>query len=138
MKPAPAPKAKLTSVAEVIPRVARPAATIPSFDGLPDSAYVREAQLVPSPKRPGALVPLPFSAPTLWRMVKNSTFPKPYSLSERVTAWKVGDIRAWMAAQTSPTQQRSGRDDEVKEAQAARPSGKPRVKKAQYVELAVA
>lgn len=67
------------------------------FDDLPDGAYVREAQLVPHPKRPGAPVPLPFSAPTLWRKVKAGTFPKPTKLSERVTAWRVGDIRAWLA-----------------------------------------
>lgn len=69
------------------------------FDALPDSAYVREAQLVQSPKRPDNPAPLPFSAPTLWRKVKNCTFPAPHKLSERVTAWKVGEIRAWMAAQ---------------------------------------
>lgn len=71
----------------------------PSFDALPDSAYIREAQLVQSRKRPGAPAPLPFSAPTLWRKVKAGTFPKPSKLSERVTAWRVGDVRAWMAAQ---------------------------------------
>lgn len=69
------------------------------FDALPDSAYVRESQLVQSPKRPDNPAPLPFSAPTLWRKVKNCTFPAPHKLSERVTAWKVGEIRAWMAAQ---------------------------------------
>jgi len=42
------------------------------FDQLPDSAYIRESQLVQSPKRPNSTAPLPFSAPTLWRMVKNS------------------------------------------------------------------
>jgi hypothetical protein len=36
-----------------------------SFDDLPDGAFVRESQLVQSPKRPGAPAPLPFSAPTL-------------------------------------------------------------------------
>ena len=29
------------------------------------------------------------------------TFPKPIKLSERVTAWKVGEVRAWMAAQAT-------------------------------------
>lgn len=72
---------------------------IPSFDALPDSAFIREAQLVQSPKRPGSPAPLPFSAPTLWRKVKAGTFPKPAKLSERVTAWKVADVRAWLAAQ---------------------------------------
>lgn len=72
---------------------------IPSFDALPDSALARESQLVRSPKRPEAPVPLPFSAPTLWRKVKDGTFPKPIKLSERVTAWRVGDVRAWIAEQ---------------------------------------
>jgi hypothetical protein len=70
------------------------------FDVLPDSAFIREAQLVQSPKRPSTPVPLPFSAPTLWRKVKAGTFPKPHRLSERVTAWKVGDVRAWINQRT--------------------------------------
>ena len=71
------------------------------FDALPDSAYIRESQLVQSPKRPDTPAPLPFSAPTLWRKVKAGTFPKPHKLSERVTAWQVGTVRAWMAAQAT-------------------------------------
>lgn len=78
-------------------------AIAPDFDALPDSAFLRESQLVQSPKRPDTPVPLPFSAPTLWRKVKAGTFPKPVKLSERVTAWRVGDIRAWVAKQTSGT-----------------------------------
>lgn len=71
------------------------------FDDLPDSGYVRESQLVQSPKRPATPAPLPFSAPTLWRKVKAGTFPKPTRLSERVTAWNVGAVRAWMAKQVT-------------------------------------
>lgn len=71
------------------------------FDALPNSAFIRESQLVQSPKRPETPAPLPFSAPTLWRMVKANKFPKPIKLSERVTAWNVGTVRAWMTAQTS-------------------------------------
>lgn len=71
------------------------------FDALPDSAFIRESQLVQSPKRPESTAPLPFSAPTLWRKVKAGTFPKPHRLSERVTAWKVGDVREWISAQTA-------------------------------------
>lgn len=70
----------------------------PSFDALPDSAFIRESQLVQSSKRPDAPALLPFSAPTLWRKVKAGTFPKPVKLSMRVTAWNVGVVRAWMAA----------------------------------------
>ena len=71
------------------------------FDALPDSAFIRESQLVQSPKRPDSTAPLPFSAPTLWRKVKAGTFPKPHRLSERVTAWKVRDVREWISAQTA-------------------------------------
>ena len=79
-----------------------PAASVnPSvFDALPDSAFIRESQLVQSYKRPGTPAPLPFSAPTLWRKVKAGTFPKPVKLSERVTGWNVGAVRAWMTAQS--------------------------------------
>ena len=71
------------------------------FDALPDSAFIREAQLVQSPKRPDNPAPLPFSAPTLWRKVKAGTFPKPTKLSQRVTAFNVGEVRAWMLAQAT-------------------------------------
>jgi hypothetical protein len=95
------PKAKQKPVSASIPAQSiKLAALIPSFDLLPDSAFIREAQLVQSPKRPTTPTPLPFSAPTLWRMVKADTFCKPYKLSERVTAWKVGEVRAWINAQT--------------------------------------
>jgi prophage regulatory protein len=96
----PAPKGSQTAIAVAAghePPSAQQA--IPSFDALPDSAFIREAQLVQSPKRPGTPAPLPFSAPTLWRKVAAGTFPKPMKLSERVTAWRVADVRAWMAAQ---------------------------------------
>lgn len=95
-KPKPAQK----PIAASIP-AQKPAPTIPSFDTLPDSAFIREAQLVQSPKRPDTPAPLPFSAPTLWRKVKAGTFPKPIKLSERVTAFNVGQVRAWMAAQAT-------------------------------------
>lgn len=67
------------------------------FDALPDSAFVRAAQLVQSPERPGVPALLPFSGPTLWRKVKAGTFPKPVKLSDRVTGFQVGAVRAWMA-----------------------------------------
>lgn len=77
------------------------AATIPSFDTMPDSAFIREAQLVQSPKRPGVPAPLPFSGPTLWRKVAAGTFPRPLKLSERITAWRVSDVRNWINAQAT-------------------------------------
>jgi prophage regulatory protein len=94
-------KAQQTPVAATTPALAqRLMAVIPSFDTLPDSAFIREAQLVQSPKRPECSAPLPFSGPTLWRKVKAGTFPKPLKLSERITAWKVGDVRTWIKTQS--------------------------------------
>lgn len=69
------------------------------FDELPDSEYVRESQLVKSPKRPGARAILPFSAPTLWRYVKSGHFPAPVKLGPRVTCWQVGVVREWLTSQ---------------------------------------
>jgi prophage regulatory protein len=69
-----------------------------NFDQLPDAAFLRESQLVLNPKHPERITVLPFSAPTLWRGVKDGTIPKPVKLSAGVTAWRVGDIRQWLAA----------------------------------------
>ena len=57
---------------------------------LPETGFVREARL---------LVFLPFSHSTLWRRVAAGTFPAPIKLSERVTAWRAEDVRAWIKAQ---------------------------------------
>jgi prophage regulatory protein len=89
-----------TSKPTAILSAAPPAPDQAVFDRLPDSAWLREAQLVRSRKSPdSAIAPLPFSAPTLWRMVKQGKFPKPTKLSARVTAWEAGQVRAWMTAQ---------------------------------------
>ncbi|MDM0051415.1 AlpA family transcriptional regulator [Variovorax sp. J22R115] len=103
------PKWMLTAIAAAIPPQLA-ASSIPTekpaqitqsiFDALPDSAFIREAQLVQSPKRPDTPAPLPFSAATLWRKVKSGTFPAPCKLSARVTAWEVRAVRAWITAQS--------------------------------------
>jgi predicted DNA-binding transcriptional regulator AlpA len=102
-------KTKPTTTVSTLPT--KPTATAPAattapiqatFDKLPDSAWLRESQLVRSPKNPDSEVaPLPFSAPTLWRMVKAGKFPKPTKLSARVTAWQVSQVRDWMNAQAA-------------------------------------
>jgi len=66
--------------------------TFPVGD-LPVNGYVRQSQLIP------AIVP--FSSATLWRKVKAKTFPAPVKLSDRVTAWRVEDIRAWMRSRSA-------------------------------------
>lgn len=65
-----------------------------SFDALPDSALIRQSDLLQNSKSPSA--PVPFSHSTLWRKVKDGSFPAPVKLSERVTAWQVGAVRSWL------------------------------------------
>ena len=56
------------------------------------------APVRPRTGRPGLL---PFSSATLWRKVKSGDFPAPVKLSERVTAWKIQDVYAWMNSFTA-------------------------------------
>lgn len=94
------PKAKQSPVSAAIAAPAATAASvIPSFDTLPDSALIRESCLVQSPKRPDRPAPLPFSGATLWRKVKAGTFPKPIKLGAKITAFRVGEVRAWLNSQ---------------------------------------
>lgn len=67
------------------------------FDALPDDGYIRERQLVASHKHPGEPFVLPFSSATLWRKVKEGSFPSPSKFSTRITCWRVGDVRAWLS-----------------------------------------
>ena len=62
----------------------------PTFDSLSDDAFVRSAQLASV---------VPWSKSTTWRKVRAGLFPAPTKISERITAWRVGDVRAWLAAQ---------------------------------------
>ena len=55
---------------------------------LPDMGYIRQSELIKL---------IPISGATLWRKVKSGEFPAPIKLSERVTAWRVENVRAWMA-----------------------------------------
>lgn len=55
---------------------------------LPTTGFIRQAQLVPAV--------VPFSGSTLWRKVKAGEFPRPVKLSERVTAWRIEDVRQWL------------------------------------------
>lgn len=54
--------------------------------------YIRQRQLLRDKI-------VPFSAPTLWRRVKDGTFPRPLKLSPGVTAWRLRDIIEWQQAQ---------------------------------------
>ena len=66
---------------------------VKNFDSLPSSSFIRQSQLIPDI--------VPFSPATLWRKVKAGEFPQPIKLSERDTAWNVGELRAWLESKRS-------------------------------------
>jgi prophage regulatory protein len=73
-------------------------------DGLPEAGYVRQADLVGAkergPDKPARRGLIPFSATTLWRKVNSKEFPAPVKLSDNVTAWRVEDVRQWLASRS--------------------------------------
>lgn len=58
---------------------------------------IRLAQLARTKKRPDSL--LPVSPATVWRWVKNGTFPKPFKLAAGTTVWDAVAVEAFIAAQ---------------------------------------
>lgn len=62
---------------------------------LPETGFVR-LPLLTGDKKTGVPGLVPLSKSTIWRRVAAGTFPKPVKLSERVTAWRAEDIRAWL------------------------------------------
>jgi predicted DNA-binding transcriptional regulator AlpA len=58
------------------------------FDSLPDSASVR---------LPVVAALKACSSATIWRMVKRGDLPAPRKLSQRITAWNVGELRKSLA-----------------------------------------
>lgn len=62
---------------------------------LPSTGYLRLPQILGNPKSNPPIPPLiPVSKTTWWEGIKKGRFPKPIKLSERVTAWRVEDIKA--------------------------------------------
>ena len=60
---------------------------------LPETGFVR---------LPVVLSVIPVSKSTWWAGVKTGRFPRPVKLAKRITAWRAEDIRAYVAAQTTP------------------------------------
>ena len=58
------------------------------------TGFIRERQLRPH------IIPVAHS--TLWRMVKDGSFPAPIKLSERVTAWRIDEVMAWVEQRGQP------------------------------------
>ncbi len=64
----------------------------PEIHTLPTAGFIRQSVLLPY---------LGFSASTLWRKVKQGTFPAPVKLSERVTAWSAASVSAWVLSKNA-------------------------------------
>jgi predicted DNA-binding transcriptional regulator AlpA len=60
------------------------------IDGLSDNALVRLNNL-------HSLRLVPFSSSTVWRKVRKGEFPTPIKISPGVTAWRVADLKRWLA-----------------------------------------
>mgnify|MGYP003576965838 CR=1 FL=1 len=88
------------------------------FDRLPDDALVRPGQLV---SKCGSISILPFGATTLYRKVQDGSFPAPIKLGKRITAWRAGDVRAWLVQQVLKS------DDAQRESQEWFPRSHPGV-----------
>ena len=77
------------------------------FETLPDTALIREKLIIGSVEKSRGEVlaerpPLvPVSRSTWRRMVKTGQAPAPIKVHTGITAWRVGDLREWLAAQAS-------------------------------------
>ncbi|MCE0723992.1 helix-turn-helix transcriptional regulator [Legionella resiliens] len=64
------------------------------MNSLPHTGFVRLPQIIGNKKANPPIPPIyPISKSTLWKRVKEGTFPKPIKLSARITAWRVEEIR---------------------------------------------
>ncbi len=57
--------------------------------GMSGAMYVRVSQLIKM---------IPVSKASIWRKVKDGTFPKPVKLGDRITAWRTEDVVSWLAS----------------------------------------
>jgi len=60
------------------------------FDDLPDLAMIQIRPLID-------FKVVPYSATSIWRKCRSGEFPSPVKISAGITAFRVGDIRQWLA-----------------------------------------
>ena len=73
--------------------LAKPSIT---FDALPDVALIQIRPLM-------NYKVVPYSATTIWRKCRKGEFPAPIKVSTGITAWRVGDIRAYLKSVGTPS-----------------------------------
>lgn len=66
---------------------------------LPETGFLRLSQIIGNPNAEPPIPPIiPVKKSCWWAGVKSGHFPKSVKLGTRVTAWRVEDIRALIAA----------------------------------------
>lgn len=66
---------------------------------LPETGFVRLSEIIGAPKaNPPVPAIIPVKKSCWWAGVKSGRFPRPVKLGERITAWRVEDIRALIAS----------------------------------------
>lgn len=66
---------------------------------LPETGFLRLSQIIGNPKANPPTAPLiPMKKSSWWSGVKTGRFPQPVKLGPRMTAWRVEDIRAYIAS----------------------------------------
>ena len=66
---------------------------------LPETGFLRLPQIIGDPKAEPPIPPIiPVKKSSWWNGVKSGRFPKPVKLGPRMTAWRVEDIRAFIAS----------------------------------------
>ena len=77
-----------------------PAALIQLYPPMPDVGYLRLPQIIGDANANPPIAPIiPVSKSTWWAGVRTGRYPQPTrALGARITAWRVEDIRALIAA----------------------------------------
>ena len=78
---------------------------------LPETGFLRLKQIIGDLNAKPPIQPLiPVKKSTWWAGVKSGRFPKPIKLTERITVWRVEDIRAFLDGTfTSSTTKQEGK-----------------------------
>ncbi len=64
---------------------------------LPETGFLRLSQIIGNPEK-GIPPLIPVKKSTWWAGVKSGRYPQPVKLGPRVTAWRVEDLRTFIAS----------------------------------------
>ena len=78
-----------------------------------DKADAERLGIDPYVRLPFVCQALGLSRSSIYRLIKQGEFPKQTYLSERTTAWRLSELRAWMEMQGAVVNTRGGRASEI-------------------------